>query len=444
MNNNIFLNKLVIQFLLICSLLAWGVKTLAVEPSITLAKGISLLLRDDGVLIQLGGYPTPSGPFIPLTLEANVLPPIQSQRVVLTQIERVELQDGLPEYSDSSGSKEDSVIAYHINGDVFIWHPIVDSLMAGNWYEFSHPQPKGKVEGLSSVKKILMNQSRPYLALTQTHAVFSFGGFRNIPLSPLTELNDVKTLVLERQGYRVLTSKGSLLSASIDEKRVYYTTPTPLTDESGTVITHLSQLSDFYKPYQSSLLTQEGYTYLINWMDDYPNRIYKNMVWLVKDEQGNPIPNITRISRGFTSFFAFTEEGTAYVWQSNFGSSTYSPAYLIKDKQGVALSPVIDAVFGGEAKYFMLTANGQLYFVKHEPFKNFSPSPPPDAPSAATLVHDLEGNILSNVNALNSRFITTEAGEVYFRLDEVEGVDFRVQKIEGLEDIKLDSPVFTP
>ncbi|MDY6992955.1 MAG: choice-of-anchor D domain-containing protein, partial [Pseudomonadota bacterium] len=40
------------------------------------------------------------------------------------------------------------------------------------------------------------------------------------------------------------------------------------------------------------------------------------------------------------------------------------------------------------------------------------------------------------VNALNSRFITTEAGEVYFRLDEVEGVDFRVQKIEGLEDIK--------
>jgi len=289
MNNNIFLNKLVIQFLLICSLLAWGVKALAVEPSITLAKGISLLLRDDGVLIQLGGYPTPLASFIPLTLEDDVLAPIQSQRVVLTQIERVELQDGLPEYSDTSGSKEDSVIAYHINGDVFIWHPIVDYLFLGNWYEFLHPQPKGKVEGLSNVKTILMNQSRPYLALTQTHTVFSFGGVKNIPLTPLTELNDVKTLVLERWGYRVLTSKGDLLSASIDENRLYYTTPTPVTDESGTVITHLSQLSDFYKPYQSSVLTQEGYTYLIKWISHYSSRIYKNRVWLVKDEQGNPV-----------------------------------------------------------------------------------------------------------------------------------------------------------
>lgn len=173
-------------------------EALAVEPYMGATDGVSIVLRNDGVLFQFGGPP-----FSPVTLPPSVVTPLHPEAAILTNVlwEKVFVPSGSP----TTGGSFAVVDTSDTKGAVFEWYP--------NSSNTAGAQPT-QVPGTSEVREVIDVYSIK-LALTNAGTVFSFGGWKNLPATQVPGLANIKSIV-GRSDYLALTSAGTVLFGDWD------------------------------------------------------------------------------------------------------------------------------------------------------------------------------------------------------------------------------------
>jgi hypothetical protein len=356
--------------------------TEAVEPAIQVNGYMSLLLRNDGVLFQLGGQA-----FTPATLPPTAIPPIQPKAAILTDV------DFLPILKDQHGSYDGGysrglAVASPpgLNKALFTWFP-----------DSSDPtklQPT-PVSGLSEVKEIFSDTTNcyyyddcSYFVVTNTGTVFSLD--RNSNATQLSGLSDVKLITRNRLRYVALTNAGSVFYGDWNRSSNQY--------DPAIQIANLTNVTDIKYLNNVSYALAGGKVYGWTWVLDQATSTYKpTTVTPVKDTAGNELTEVKEL-RWKNQTLAITQAGTVLWWKWNEDNKVPTVALPITGLPNVA------EVFGRVSAYLARTLNGDLHYWKYNTSSN--------APTSASQIA-LPSTVKTLVPNGNGDFAILNNGEIY-------------------------------
>ncbi|BAP57804.1 receptor protein kinase-like protein [Thioploca ingrica] len=299
---------------------------------------MSLLLRNDGVLFQLGGQS-----FTPATLPPTAIPPIQPKSAILTNV------DSLPTLKDQHGSYEGYyggmalAIAStpEVNRALFTWFP--DSSDPTK----SQPTP---VSGLSEVKEIFLGAScyycPSYFVITNTGTIFGLDGNNNA--TQLSGLSDVKLITADPSRYVALTNTGTVFYGNWNSSNNQY--------DPAIQIANLTNVTDIKYLNNVTYALAGGKVYGWTWVLDPATSTYlPTIVTAVKDAAGNELSQVKDL-RWKNQTLAVTQAGTVVWWKWNEDNKVPTVALPITGLPNVA------EIVGRYSSYLARTLTGDLYY----------------------------------------------------------------------------------
>jgi Divergent InlB B-repeat domain len=361
--------------------------TEAVEPTIQANGNVSLLLRNDGVLFQLGGQA-----FTPATLPPTAIPPIQPQAAILTNV------DSLPPLKDQHGSYE----GYYGGMALAIASPPGVNRALFTWFPDSSDPTKSQsapVSGLSEVKDIFLIDTpcyyysycnSSYFVVTNTGTVFSLDGNNNA--TQLSGLSDVKLITADSSRYVALTNAGTVFYGNWNWNSNQY--------DPAIQIANLANVTDIKYRNNVSYALADGKVYGWTWVLDPVTSTYKpTTVTPVKDATGNELTEVKEL-RWRNQTLAITQAGTVLWWKWNEDNKVPTVALPITGLPNVA------EIVGRSSSYLARTLTGDLYYWI---WKESSNAPT----SASKIILPSTVKTLFIPKGSNSDFAILNNGEVY-------------------------------
>ncbi|NJO17272.1 MAG: hypothetical protein HC877_16470 [Thioploca sp.] len=315
----------------------------AVEPTIRAVGSASLLLRNDGVLFQLGGQA-----FTPVTLPSTVISPIQPQTAILTNV------DSLPILKDQYGSDESN----YINGMVLaiVSTPEINRALF-TWSLSSSDPTKAQptqVNGLSDVKDIFRSSScyydydckSSYFVLTSTGTIFNVD--TNNTATPLSGLSDVKLITADSSRYVALTNAGTVFYGNWNSSNNQY--------DPAIQIANLTNVKDIKYLNNVTYALADGKVYGWTWVFDPATSTYlPTIVTAVKDAAGSELSAVKEL-RWKDQTLAITQAGTVLWWRWNEDNKVPTVALPITNLPNVA------EIVGKSSPYLARTSTGEVYY----------------------------------------------------------------------------------
>jgi len=371
---------------------------LAAEPTIRASGGVSLGLRNDGVLFQWGGQA-----FTPVPLEGTLATPLHPEAVILSQVAslpRRELQD---EFGNANTLTTQPLIYNPGIQTRNLGRAVQDNALltwAPTGSNINKAQPTQGVPGFQR----LVQEGKYEFALDLSGQVLSFieKGIILIPgetLLQLPGLSEVqKVLGIEESFYLGLTQGGNVFQGAWDFwNGQQFTTATPVEGLSG--VTDIA----FYRD-KFIALTVNGDVYM--WKGNPPTPVLVSGVF-----------DAIKILPG-ASNLALTKRGEVYRWSWDSNRPTLT-TWVINGISSIAGSPY-------NGSYFALSNTGQLYQLRE---------------GTAALI-----NGPSHVKAINAYEHTgyytllTDAGEVYLwngnSISQIRGLS-QVEQIQGTSTLPI-------
>ncbi len=378
--------------------------TEAVEPTIRTTNNAALLLRNDGVLFQLGGQT-----FTPATLPPTAIPPIQPQTTILTNV------DSLPILKDQYGSDESN----YINGMVLaiVSTPEINRALF-TWSLSSSDPTKAQptsVNGLSDVKDIFRGSScyydydckSSYFVLTSTGTIFNVD--TNNTATPLSGLSDVKLITADSSRYVALTNAGTVFYGNWNSSNNQY--------DPAIQIANLTNVKDIKYLNNVTYALADGKVYGWTWVFDPATSTYlPTIVTAVKDAAGSELSAVKEL-RWKDQTLAITQAGTVLWWRWNEDNKVPTVALPITGLPNVA------EIVGKSSPYLARTSTGEVYYWLWKESSNA-----PTSASQITLPNTVKTILSYNIAILNN-------GEVY-RLYWDSGNSITSTQIQGLSNPK--------
>jgi len=329
-----------VSTLTLCILSALSPSPQATEATIKAAAGVSLALRNDGVLFQFGGTP-----FTPAPLDESVPIPVQPEAVILTKVSSLASSQLQEEYGNSSTLDEyghSSTLAYE---SVEFPEGGIGRALVGNtlltWTnqpgDMTNPQP---TPVLSDFQKMVKGEWGTEFILTNTGNVFSLR--RNTPV-PLPGLADIRKIV-GGDYYLALTYAGIVFRGRWEEWTQQFTPAEPVSGLSDVVDIAFGGGNEFLA------LTRSGQVYWQGWDWNTNSLIPIEMI-------SSRVAGVTKIFTG-KNRLALTHNGEVYNWDWDWNTRRLtSPKWIISGISDV----VVEADIFNNNNYFSTTHGGQLY-----------------------------------------------------------------------------------
>jgi hypothetical protein len=330
-------------FLVLAFLIILPLRTVAVEPTIRTIGNASLLLRNDGVLFQLGGQA-----FTPATLPPTAILPIQPQTAILTNV------DSLPILKDQHGSDESNYIngmvlviasTPEINRALFTWS------LSNSDSTKTQPTP---VNGLSDVKDVFRGSScsnysyckSSYFVITSTGTVFNVD--ENNTATPLAGLSDVKLITSDSSRYVALTNAGTIFYGNWNSNDNQY--------DPAIQIANLTSVTDIKYLNNVTYALADGKVYGWTWVLDPATSTYlPTIITSVKDAAGTELSKVKEL-RWKDQTLAITQAGTVLWWKWNEDNKVPTVALPITGLPNVA------EIVGKSSPYLARTSAGEVYY----------------------------------------------------------------------------------
>lgn len=365
---------------------------LAAELAIRASGGVSLGLRNDGVLFQLGGQT-----FTPIPLDGTVATPIQPSAAILNNVSSLPLREPQDEFGNANtlatqpltyhpGIQEKALGRVVQNNELWTWEPTGSDL--------NKAQP---IQSVPDFKQRLGDGNYEFV-LNSPGEVFSFiePGIVLLPGETLTQLpglSDIqKILGVQDSFYLALTQSGTVFQGKWDWWNGQQFT-------SATQVEGLSGITDIAS-YRNKFLALAGNGEVSMWKGSLPTPV------LVPG-----LSNVVKILSG-ASNFALTKSGEVYTWM--WDNSSNAPTSVTSVTNGI--SSIAGNSYNNS--YFALSTTGQVYKLRE---------------GTATLL-----NGTAQVKTINSYEYTgyytllTDSGEVYV----FNGSSNTISQITGLSQVK--------
>ncbi len=422
-----------------------------INPAIQTLPGVSIGLRNDGVLFQFGGPP-----FTPVPLSSNVIPPLHPEAAILTNVSALPVSS-MSEYGSGGGL----ALLYSATPErtaLFTWQPqywesqkIQPTLAVSDVKEIINPTGDNGYSrfvttntgtlfrlnngydntvtqlaagGISDVKAIVEGGSfsgnngygyNSYMVLTNTGTVFQ-GGWtwdnnQSIPVMPVPGLTNVKMVVPSGDRFYALTQVGEVYVWQWDNANNRPMTATKFTGLPSNVI----QIKD------GLAVTANGdvYQWVMVWNNATQTSIPSSPIKV------SGLSGITQII-GQGEPMALTSAGELYMW--NWDGNTQTPTVPTK-VSGVSGA---SKVYYHNDGYLATTTDGKLYQWSMD--WNQSPSVPKPATLVLSNVKDFFPKEFEQGNYYyGHRVALTQTGEVFLLGNDPN--NFTATKINGVSQV---------